>query len=195
MTDEKQASSLQLEAEVEGLIAQEMEIFSDWIGTARALWRKWPALVEAAEFPAAALGGFHDPEKEDWRGYTSHGLDPIDPLFREKLMDEVRATHISSSDVAAGAIAANVDTAEQRERAVLLGDPPTITYQLGAVQFLPDSPDGDGSLDVIQEVELTRAEYEALRRFLAELRGWERPTAGSNSNTSQEGEQDKCPEK
>jgi hypothetical protein len=92
----RRPTHLEVEEELNEMIDGMLGELARWVETARAIWRKWPALIEEPEFPAGLRGPYgrmfkggepRDGEDNSWQQYvgTWDHLDPMDPKLREKL--------------------------------------------------------------------------------------------------------------
>jgi hypothetical protein len=84
-----------VEERLDWLVENALAEFAGHLEAARNVWRKWPHLVEAPEFPAELRGPYErtcegfTPSVDNWAGYTGcDSIDPMAPNFREKLRPE-----------------------------------------------------------------------------------------------------------
>jgi hypothetical protein len=92
-TAQPEPTSAQIEEELDRIVDGTLGEFAGYVEAARAVWRKWPALVEAPEFPAALRGPYgrtfkgFEPSDDNWASYIGGycKTDPMDADLREKL--------------------------------------------------------------------------------------------------------------
>jgi hypothetical protein len=86
-----------VEKRLDWLVENALAEFAGHLEAARNVWRKWPHLVVAPEFPAELRGPYertigHMPSDERWASFTGccDSIDPMDPNLRELLRPEAK---------------------------------------------------------------------------------------------------------